>query len=183
MTDSAQSTGRSASQSQFTVEAVERLYNRVLDSTIEDARLRGQHLNASEAIDQQYFDNLDTITGNEDYYSTAYYIFAWLNSQLMAHQTPDKLLEEILPGEKVLIRNFFARVKIHLVKYLQVSRQTRPEFIANVTRLAGDTEDVLIESYLRFPHNLESQLPELQLMDYTKLAKSIIEGIATGVWS
>ncbi|KAH8325863.1 hypothetical protein KR067_009300, partial [Drosophila pandora] len=181
--DSAQISGRSLSQSHFTVEAVERLYNKVLDSTIEDARLRRQHINDSDAIDQQYFDNLDTITGNEDYYSTAYYIFAWINSQLMAHQPADKLLEEILPGEKILIRNFFARVKVHLVKYLQVSHQNRPEFIANVTRLAGETEDVLIESYLRFPHNLQSQLPELQLMDYTKLAKSIFEGIATGIWS
>lgn len=101
----------------------------------------------------------------------------------MAHQPPDRLLEEILPGEKVLIRNFFARVKVHLVKYLQVSHQNRSEFIANVTRLAGETDNVLIESYLRFPHNLQAQLPELQLMDYTKLAKSIFEGIATGIWS
>ncbi|XP_001356115.2 uncharacterized protein LOC108163411 [Drosophila miranda] len=163
-------------------EAIERLYNQVLHSTIEDARQRLPHLNDSEAIDKQYFDDLDSTLGNEDYYSTAYYIFAWINSQLMAQQRPDKLLLEVLPGEKAAIRNFFHKVRPPLEKYLQRSHQSRPELIANVTRWAGQQQDSVVMSYIEFPRSLQAQIPELQLMDYTKLAKALIEGVATGIW-
>ncbi|KAH8410336.1 hypothetical protein KR009_012318, partial [Drosophila setifemur] len=169
--------------SRSAAQAVERLFNQVLYSTIEDARQRLPHLNASDVIDRQYFEELDTISGNEDYYSTAYYIFAWINSQLMAKQTPDKLLQEVLPGEKIAIRTFFGKVKPHLAKYLRLSRQERHELISNVTRWAGESEDTLITSYLEFPRTLRVQLPELQLMDYTKLAKALLEGVATGIWT
>ncbi|BFF93588.1 uncharacterized protein DMAD_11417 [Drosophila madeirensis] len=163
-------------------EAVERLYNQVLHATIEDARQRLPHLNDSEAIDKQYFEDLDTTLSNEDYYSTAYYIFAWINSQLMAQQRPDKLLLEVLPGEKTAIRNFFLKVRPPLESYLHRSHQTRPELITNVTRWAGEQQDSVVMSYIEFPRSLQAQLPELQLMDYTKLAKALIEGVATGIW-
>lgn len=154
----------------------------MLHTTIEDARQRLPHLNASAAIDRQYFEDLDSISGNEDYYSTAYYIFAWINSQLMAHQSPDRLLFEVLPGEKIAIRNFFGKVKPHLTKYLRLSRQDRPEFISNINRWANESEDSLITYYLEFPQTLQGQLPELHLIDYTKLAKALMEGVATGIW-
>ncbi|KAH8353342.1 hypothetical protein KR084_010371, partial [Drosophila pseudotakahashii] len=166
-----------------TIQAAERLYNQVLHSTIEDARQRLPHLPANETIDRQYFEELDVIAGNEEYYSTAYYIFAWINSDLMSHRNPDKLLAEVLPGEKIAIRQFFGKLKPHLTKYLRLSRQDRSELVANVTRLAAETEDSLITSYLEFPHNLKGQLPELQLMDYTKLAQALVEGVARGIWT
>ncbi|XP_017019327.1 uncharacterized protein Hf [Drosophila kikkawai] len=174
---------RSASLASPTVQAVERLFNQVLYTTIEDARQRLPHLNASDAIDRQYFEDLDSIAANEDYYSTAYYIFAWINSQLMTHQSPDKLLLEVLPGEKIAIRNFFGKVRPHLTKYLRLSRQDRLEFMSNITRWASESEDSLVTYYLEFPRTLQQQLPELQLMDYTKLAKALLEGVATGIWS
>ncbi|KAH8255805.1 hypothetical protein KR038_011093, partial [Drosophila bunnanda] len=182
LADPAQIRDRSASLATPTVQAVERLFNQVLHATIEDARQRLPHLNASDAIDRQYFEDLDSIAGNEDYYSTAYYIFAWINSQLMAHQTPDKLLLEVLPGEKIAIRNFFGKVRPHLAKYLRLSRQDRLEFMSNITRWASESEDSLVTYYIEFPRTLQQQLPELQLMDYTKLAKALLEGVATGIW-
>ncbi|XP_017081487.2 uncharacterized protein LOC108114852 [Drosophila eugracilis] len=166
-----------------TIQAVERLYNQVLYSTVEDARQRLPHLPANETIDRQYFEELDLIAGNEDYYSTAYYIFAWINSDLMYHKTPDKLLVEVLPGEKTSIRNFFSKVKPHLSKYLRQSRQDRSQLVANITRWATDNEDSLIMTFLEFPQNLKGQLPELHLMDYSKLAQALIEGVARGIWT
>ncbi|XP_016994313.2 uncharacterized protein Hf [Drosophila takahashii] len=166
-----------------TIQAVERLYNQVLYSTIEDARQRLPHLPANETIDRQYFEELDAIAGNEEYYSTAYYIFAWINSDLMSHRTPDKLLVEVLPGEKIAIRQFFGKVKPHLTKYLRLSRQDSSELVSNITRLASETEDSLIMSYLEFPQSLKGQLPELHLMDYSKLAQALVEGVARGIWA
>ncbi|XP_037709687.1 uncharacterized protein LOC119547072 [Drosophila subpulchrella] len=166
-----------------TIQAVERLFNRVLFSTTENARQRIPHLPANETIDRQYFEELDLIAGNEDYYSTAYYIFAWINSDLMYNKTPDKLLVEVLPGEKIAIRNFFDKVKPFLTKYLRTSRQDRSELVANITRLATETDDSLIMSYLEFPQTLKGQLPELHLMDYTKLAQALVQGVARGIWT
>lgn len=166
-----------------TIQAVERLFNQVLYTTIEDARQRLPGLPANETIDRQYFEELDLVAGNEDYYSTAFYIFAWINSDLMYHKTPDKLLVEVLPGEKIAIRRFFAKVKPHLTKYLRLSRQDRSELVSNVTQLATETEDSLITTFLEFPQNLKSQLPELQLMDYTKLAQALVQGVASGIWT
>ncbi|KAI8043398.1 uncharacterized protein LOC128261442 [Drosophila gunungcola] len=183
LADSAQIPERYAALTGPTVQAVERLFNQVLYSTIEDARQRLPHLNASETIDRQYFEELDLIAGNEDYYSTAYYIFAWINSDLMSHKTPDKLLVEVLPVEKIAIRNFFGKVKIHLTKYLRQSRQERPQLVANITRWSAETEDSLIMTYLEFPQNLQGQLPEIHLMDYTKLAQALMQGLSRGIWS
>eukprot|EP00099_Drosophila_melanogaster_P029281 NP_788078.1 helical factor [Drosophila melanogaster] len=166
-----------------TIQAVERLFNQVLYTTIEDARQRLPGLPANETIDRQYFEELDLVAGNEDYYSTAFYIFAWINSDLMYHKTPDKLLVEVLPGEKIAIRRFFAKVKPHLTKYLRLSRQDRSELVSNVTQLATETKDSLITTFLEFPQNLKSQLPELQLMDYTKLAQALVQGVASGIWT
>lgn len=101
----------------------------------------------------------------------------------MYHKTPDKLLVEVLPGEKIAIRRFFAKVKPHLTKYLRLSRQDRSELVSNVTQLATETEDSLITTFLEFPQNLKSQLPELQLMDYTKLAQALVQGVASGIWT
>ncbi|EDW90479.1 uncharacterized protein LOC6529783 [Drosophila yakuba] len=165
-----------------TIQAVERLFNQVLYATIEDARQRLPGLPANESIDRQYFEELDLVAGNEDYYSTAFYIFAWINSDLMYHNTPNKLLIEVLPGEKIAIRRFFAKVKPHLTKYLRLSRQDKSELVSNMTQLATETNDSLITTFLEFPQNLKSQLPELQLMDYTKLAQALVQGVARGIW-
>ncbi|EDV54595.1 uncharacterized protein LOC6548963 [Drosophila erecta] len=166
-----------------TIQAVERLFNQVLYATIEDARQRLPSHPANETIDRQYFEELDLVAGNEDYYSTAFYIFAWINSDLMYHNTPDKLLIEVLPGEKIAIRRFFGKVKPHLTKYLRSSRQERAELVANISQLANETGDSLITTFLEFPQNLKSQLPELQLMDYTKLAQALVQGVASGIWT
>ncbi|XP_017056601.1 uncharacterized protein LOC108098302 [Drosophila ficusphila] len=183
LADSAQIPERSNPLTGNTIQAVERLYNQVLYSTIEDARRRLPYLNASETIDRQYFEELDLISGNEDYYSTAYYIFAWINSDLMSRKNPDKLLVEVLPGEKIAIRNFFDKVKTHLTKYLRLSRQDRSELVSNITRWATETEDSVVMYYLEFPQNLKGQLPELHLMEYTKLAQALIQGVARGIWT
>ncbi|KAH8266685.1 hypothetical protein KR018_009980, partial [Drosophila ironensis] len=168
--------------SRATVDAVERLYNQVLDATILDARQRLTHLNASDTIDRQYFENLDTVTDHEDYYNAAYFIFASINSQLLAQQEPDKLLEEVLPGEKAAIRGFFTKVGPHLTRYLTTSGQNKPELMANVTRWAGETEDALVRFYLEFPRNLQGQLPELQMMDYTKMAQVFFAGLFNSIF-
>uniref|UniRef100_A0A6P4E504 Uncharacterized protein LOC108038117 n=1 Tax=Drosophila rhopaloa TaxID=1041015 RepID=A0A6P4E504_DRORH len=106
-----------------------------------------------------------------------------INSDLMSHKTPDKLLVEVLPVEKIAIRNFFGKVKTHLSKYLRQSRQERPQLIANITRWNTETDDSLIMSYLEFPQNLQGQLPEIHLMEYTKLAQALLQGLARGIWS
>ncbi|XP_068150488.1 uncharacterized protein Hf [Drosophila tropicalis] len=165
------------------VEGIERLYNQVLQRTIEDAYHRLIRLNDSSIIDRQYFEDLDTIFSNEDYYSTAYYIFAWINSDIMMQAQPDKLLAEVLPVEKEAIRNFYTKLKIHLEKYLRLSRQNnKTELLQNVTRWQSETQDTIVMSYIEFPRNLQKQIPELQLMDYTKLAKALLEGVAAGIW-
>jgi len=51
------------------------------------------------------------------------------------------------------------------------------------TRLATETDDSLIMSYLEFPQTLKGQLPELHLMDYTKLAQALVQGVARGIWT
>ncbi|EDV99419.1 uncharacterized protein LOC6567149 [Drosophila grimshawi] len=160
-----------------TAKDIEQLYNEVLQSSLQNARERLYHLNDSNAIDKQYFHELDTIVGTENYYSTAYFIFALINRSLFNQRESDKLLLEVLPYEKISIRNFFSKVKIELLNYLASTHQNKFELMTNVTRWQTETEDTLVISYLGFPQRLQDQVPELQLMDYMKQAKSLVDGI------
>ncbi|KAH8263341.1 hypothetical protein KR044_007607, partial [Drosophila immigrans] len=161
-----------------TVQEIEGLYNEVLQSSIDSSRAVLPHLNDSNVIDKQYFTELDKLVGNQDYYSTAYFIFALIHSSLFDGQGQDQLLNAVLPVEKVSIRNFFSKVRLDLLKYFTVTQQTHLELMQNVTRWQNESADSVVISFLEFPKTLQDQVPELRLMDYTKQGKSIVEGLA-----
>ncbi|KAH8377713.1 hypothetical protein KR093_006754, partial [Drosophila rubida] len=161
-----------------TVQKIEGLYNEVLQSSIDSCRAALPHLNDSNAIDSQYFTELDKLVGNPDYYSTAYFIFALVHSSLFDQQTQDRLLLEVLPAEKVSIRNFFSKTRLNLLKYFAATQQIHIELMTNVTRWQNESADSIVISFLEFPETLQSEVPELRLMDYTKQGKSIVEGLA-----
>ncbi|XP_030555379.1 uncharacterized protein LOC115758760 [Drosophila novamexicana] len=162
----------------LTVKEIERLYNEVLQTSLDDARTKLSHLNDSNAIDKQYFDELDKIVGTESYYSSAYFIFALINSSLFDRSEPDQLLLQVLPGEKICIRNFFVKVRLELLKYFATREQTKVELIRNVSRWQQATENSIVLAFLEFPQKLQDQVPELQLMDYMRQASGLVEGIA-----
>ncbi|EDW63333.1 uncharacterized protein Hf [Drosophila virilis] len=162
----------------LTVKEIERLYNEVLQTSLDDARTKLSHLNDSNAIDRQYFDELDKIVGTDSYYSSAYFIFALINSSLFDQSEPDQLLLQVLPSEKICIRNFFVKVRLELLKYFATRQQTTVELIRNVTRWQQATENSIVLAFLEFPQKLQDQVPELQLMDYMQQARGLVEGIA-----
>ncbi|XP_064553968.1 uncharacterized protein Hf [Drosophila montana] len=166
-----------ASTVSLTVKEIERLYNEVLQTSLADARARLSHLNDSNAIDRQYFDELDKIVDTESYYSSAYFIFALINSSLFERAQPDQLLLQVLPGEKICIRNFFVKVRLELLKYFATSEQTKVELIRNVSRWQQETGNSIVLAFLEFPQKLQHQVPELQLMDYMRQARGLVEGI------
>ncbi|XP_062138982.1 uncharacterized protein LOC133847772 [Drosophila sulfurigaster albostrigata] len=161
-----------------TVQKIEGLYNEVLKSSINNSRAALPHLNDSNAIDNQFFTELDKREGQEDYYSTAYFIFALIHSSLFNQPTEDKLLVAILPAEKVSIRDFFTKIRIDLLNYFAATQKNHLELMQNVTRWQNESADSIVISFLEFPETLKSQVPELSLMDYTKQGKSIVEGLA-----
>ncbi|KAH8415222.1 hypothetical protein KR215_009440, partial [Drosophila sulfurigaster] len=161
-----------------TVQKIERLYNEVLKSSINNSRAALHHLNDSNAIDNQFFTELDKLEGQGDYYSTAYFIFALIHSSLFNQPTEDKLLVAILPAEKVSIRDIFTKIRIDLFNYFAATQQNHLELMQNVTRWQNESADSIVFSFMAFPETLQRQVPELSLMDYTKQGKSIVEGLA-----
>ncbi|EDV31658.2 uncharacterized protein Dana_GF15466 [Drosophila ananassae] len=173
--------GTSACAYNNTVEAIQRFYNQVLDFTIAEARRRSP----PDAPTQKFFEELDTITGNEDYYCRAYYLFAWINDDVFNKKTPEQWLEKFLPVEKVEIKSFYTKVKVHLENHLQDTKKENAELIADVTHWSKstDTDNSLIESFWYFPLYLKKKLPELHLMNYEKMIRAIENGEVTGIWS
>ncbi|XP_034472326.1 uncharacterized protein LOC117780056 [Drosophila innubila] len=163
----------------FTVEKIELLYNQVLQSSIDNCQTALQQLNdTSNAIDKQYFIELDKLVGSQDYYSTAYFIFALIHSSLFNQQSSDQLLLAVLPTEKASIRQFFSKVRKELLAYFTYTHQVHLDLMQNVTLWQNESADSLLLSYLEFPQTLQNQVPELRLVDYLKQAKGIVEGIA-----
>ncbi|XP_017095770.2 uncharacterized protein [Drosophila bipectinata] len=163
-----------------TVEVIHRFFNQVLDFSIAEARKQMPH--DQVAAFQPFFEELDSITLNEDYYSRAHYLFGWINADVILKKAPKKWLEELLPKEKEEINKFFRKVKSHLVKHLTETSQDIPEIIVNVTRWGNETDDSLIKSYWHFPLFLKEKLPELDLMNYLKMSIAIRDGEVTGIW-
>ncbi|KAM8716589.1 hypothetical protein ACLKA7_003466 [Drosophila subpalustris] len=162
-----------------TVQKIELLYNQVLKSSIDNCRAALQNLNdTSNAIDKQYFVELDKLVGSEDYYSSAYFVFALIHSSLFNQPSSDQLLLAVLPAEKTAVRQFFSKIRPELHKYFRSTRQVHLELMRNVTRWQNESADSLLLSYLEFPETLQNQAPELRLMDYLKQAKGIVSGIA-----
>lgn len=161
----------------LTVSEIERLYNEVLDSSVESYRQKMQRMESNSSIDKQYFEMLDKAS-NESYYSTAYLIFSLIHDDWLKGRQSDEVLQQLLPQEKVSIRAFFSKARWELVKYFEATEQTNQEILRHVSRWQTERADGIIEAYMEFPKKLRETVPELQLMDYNAQGRIIIEAVA-----
>lgn len=114
----------------------------------------------------EYFRELKSIEVSESYHSVAYFIYTLIHAPLLKHEQPDQLLHIVLPGEKIAIRDFFARVQVELLKYLTATSQTQQELMQNLTEWKTETNDRIVLTYLDFPRNLQVLMPELKVNNY-----------------
>ncbi|TDG45039.1 hypothetical protein AWZ03_008540 [Drosophila navojoa] len=161
----------------LSVREIERLYNEVLDSSINNFRQRMRSTKSNSSIDKQYFEMLDKAT-NESYYSTAYLIFSLIHDDWLKGRQSDEVLQQLLPEEKVSIRAFFSKARWELVKYFEATHTTNEKILQYVSRWQIETADSIIEAYMEFPSKLRETVPELQLMDYMAQGRIIIEAVA-----
>lgn len=122
--------------------------------------------NTRDFIDVEYFRDLKSSEGTEGYYGAAYFVFTLIHAPLLEHEQPNQLLQMVLPGEKVAIRDFFAKVQVELRKYLTVTLQTQEELLKNLTEWNTETNDRIVLTYLQFPNNLQTLMPELRVNNY-----------------
>ncbi|XP_030381153.1 uncharacterized protein LOC115629005 [Scaptodrosophila lebanonensis] len=163
------------SESQATVQAIQRHYNHVLHTSVGRYWELLQQSTDNNTVDRQYFENLDTVTCDKYYYAKAYFIFYVMhNDQFGENSKPDRIVTLIWPSEKSAIRKFFKKVNRLLGHYLERTKQSNPELLAKLTSwqnpTAPDTDEGakrILESFIEFPEYLRKQVPELQLMDYT----------------
>lgn len=166
-----------SSAAAFAVQEIEKLYNEVLQSSVDNCRQMLHHTNNSNLIDKEYFEMLDT-ADKDNYYSTAYLIFSLIHDDLLKGRQPDEVLLQLLPAEKVSIRRFFSKVRVHLMMYFNFTNQVKWELINNLTRWQSETANSIVEVYLEFPTKLREEAPELQLMDYMAQGKIILDAVA-----
>lgn len=122
--------------------------------------------NTRDYIDVEYFRDLKSSEGTEGYYGAAYFVFTLIHAPLLKHEQPNQLLQMVLPGEKVAIRDFFAKVQVELRKYLTVTLQSQEELLKNLTEWNTETNDRIVLTYLQFPNNLQTLMPELKVNNY-----------------
>ncbi|KAH8404844.1 hypothetical protein KR222_005820, partial [Zaprionus bogoriensis] len=161
-----------------TSQSIERLYNQVLKTSMEKAREVQQHLNdTKDAIDAQYFTELKSYEGTQEYYGVAYFVFAVLHSSLDSNQ-PDQLLQQLLPGEKAAIRDAFSKIREILRKYFAATGQVHDQLMQNLTSWQTETGNGLLETYLHFPDNLQNEVPEIKLTNYAEQSNALVERFA-----
>lgn len=114
----------------------------------------------------EYFRELKSAEGSEGYYSAAHFIFNLIHLPLVKHEQPDQLLQLVLPGEKVAIRDFFSKVQVELLRYFTATSQSQTELMRNLTEWKTATDDGIVLKYLVFPKNLQGTVPELRLNNY-----------------
>lgn len=114
----------------------------------------------------EYFRELKSAEGSEGYYSAAHFIFNLIHLPLLKHEQPDQLLQLVLPGEKVAIRDFFSKVQTELLGYFTATLQSQTELMRNLTEWKTATDDGVVLNYLVFPKNLQETVPELRLNNY-----------------
>ncbi|XP_017858338.1 PREDICTED: uncharacterized protein LOC108610640 [Drosophila arizonae] len=174
---SAADLSKDSTAADLTMRKIERLYNEVLESSINSFRQKMQSTKNYSSIDKQYFEMLDK-AHNESYYSTAYLIFSLIHDDWLKGHQSDEVLQQLLPEEKVSIRAFFSKARHELAKYSEATQTTNEEILQYVSRWQTETADSIIGAYMEFPSKLRETVPELQLMDYMAQGRIIIEAVA-----
>ncbi|ALC40295.1 Hf [Drosophila busckii] len=140
-----------------TTQTLEQDYKQVLQSTITDYYQKRMQSNSSNAIDLEYFTDLDQ--GYD--YQRAYFLFTLINLELIRDEAPDSLLLEVLPDEKLSIRNFYIKAEQVIENYLRASNQSKSDLMQYLKRGKTETDNSLVKDFLKFSEELNKHLPEL----------------------